>query len=340
MYALIIIGCLAAAVVSFRRDPRTLVPAALALMALLTALFAADAALMGVQGSPLADVNRAVWLLLYTAGPLFSAVILFVYAATVLPAERFTASHKVALAGGVAAVGLAAYHVAYFNLGLPATKLDLGFDMLAALFSYIPFMYASYALATALYLRSGANRRPFDVIMVLGHRLDGDRMHPILVARLDEALARWETDGRRATFLLSGGQCFAGTRPEAEAMRDYLRERGVPDEKLLVEAKSRTTRENMERSQALIEGVRGQARCLVVTSGFHLLRGLANAAAAGIDAQGVSARAPRGPLLAGLTTREMMAFVFRHKTSVLLFAEAVLFLEAWRYVTIPPGLFN
>ncbi len=340
MYFAIIAGCLIAAIVLYRKDARNIASGALIIVAVQAALFAADDLLMTTTMPVLAEINRVVWLLIYTVGPLFSAVVLFVYAATVLPAERFDSSHKAALAGGIVAVGLAVYHVAFYGLALPDNMFDLYLDIFAALFSYIAFMYAAYALSTHLYFFSMRRRKAFDFILVLGYRLDGDRMSPILTARLDKAYELWVEAGKSTPIILSGGQCFAGTLSESQAMKNYLLECGVPEHQLLIEGQSSSTLQNMLHSKTIMETSKPGASCLIVTSEFHVLRALMLARALGINAQGVGAKTVRDPLLLGLTTREMMAFMFRRKESVLLFAEAMLFLEAWRYVQIPMGVFS
>ena len=71
--------------------------------------------------------------------------------------------------------------------------------------------------------------------------------------------------------------------PEAEIMRRALRDLGVPDSMILLESKSKTTRdEAILTAQILRE--RGIASCVVVTSDMHMRRALATFRRAGLNA--------------------------------------------------------
>ncbi len=78
--------------------------------------------------------------------------------------------------------------------------------------------------------------------------------------------------GKSPLLILSGGSdptTSAGT--EAEAMRELLRDLGVPDSALLLEGQSRTTRENAIYSATLLRS-RGIQKVLLVTSALHMHR--------------------------------------------------------------------
>jgi len=84
--------------------------------------------------------------------------------------------------------------------------------------------------------------------------------------------ARLYHAGKAPLLVLSGGsdpRTSVGT--EAEAMRELLRDLGVPDLALLLEGKSRTTRENAIYSAELLRS-RGIRRVLLVTSALHMHR--------------------------------------------------------------------
>jgi len=70
------------------------------------------------------------------------------------------------------------------------------------------------------------------------------------------------------------------------------------------------------------------------------VRGLAMARQVGIDAEGLGSKTRYNPLFIGLSTREMVSFIFQRKEIAIMFIEAMMFLEAWRYVTIPTGIFS
>ena len=100
-------------------------------------------------------------------------------------------------------------------------------------------------------------------------------MPPLLASRLDRALqvsAEEALQGRRPMFVVSGGRGSDEPRAEAEAMAEYLTSRGVPDERIIVEDRSRSTRENLVNSTRLLRerGIGGPM--LAVTSSYHTTR--------------------------------------------------------------------
>lgn len=78
--------------------------------------------------------------------------------------------------------------------------------------------------------------------------------------------------GKAPLMVLSGGSDpITSVGTEADAMRELLMDLGVPDSALLLEGKSRTTRENAIYSAELLRS-RGIRRVLLVTSALHMHR--------------------------------------------------------------------
>ncbi|WP_051299578.1 YdcF family protein [Arthrobacter castelli] len=158
----------------------------------------------------------------------------------------------------------------------------------------------------AVYALSGARRRkaPEDagVIMVLGAPVYNGQVLPLLATRLDAALKLYgeattvnlhSVSGTKPVLLVSGGRptsSSAGT--EAAAMARYLIERGVPEERVLLEEQSTTTRENIRFSQELAASA--SAAPVVVTSDFHVLRSISICRRTGFPATVVGAVSPPG----------------------------------------------
>ena len=78
--------------------------------------------------------------------------------------------------------------------------------------------------------------------------------------------------GKAPLLVLSGGsnQAVSATS-EAEAMRQVLLEWGVPAQAMVLESRSRSTRENALFTAALLQ-TRGMGRILLVTSALHMPR--------------------------------------------------------------------
>lgn len=66
-----------------------------------------------------------------------------------------------------------------------------------------------------------------EYVIVLGAQVNGDGPGRTLRLRLDKA-AEYAMQNPETVFILSGGQMSQETESEAQAMRDYLLEKGVP----------------------------------------------------------------------------------------------------------------
>lgn len=97
--------------------------------------------------------------------------------------------------------------------------------------------------------------------------------------------ARLYHAGKARRLILSGGNLpWQGEQqPETVAMRQFLTDLGVPEAALVVEGRSRNTRENALYSAELMREL-GIERVLLVTSASHMPRALGTFRAVGIDA--------------------------------------------------------
>ena len=120
------------------------------------------------------------------------------------------------------------------------------------------------------------------VVIVLGAGLRGETPSDTLRRRLDAALGYYR-DHPGCLLVLSGGQGPDEAIPEAEAMARYLIEAGVPQEDLLLESRSTSTRENFDFSLELLRrrGLSADTPILFVTNRFHCYRAAGYAARAG-----------------------------------------------------------
>ncbi|WP_068785593.1 YdcF family protein [Paenibacillus phocaensis] len=134
---------------------------------------------------------------------------------------------------------------------------------------------------------NSALSEPADVGIVLGASLWGDVPSPGLQERLEQSLKDYEA-GKFKWFLLTGGLDTPSSRyTEAEGMANYLVERGVPQEKLLLENKATSTYENLKFSQEIMEE-KGFTSVLIVTHTYHGNRALEIARALDYDAPRLS----------------------------------------------------
>ena len=123
-----------------------------------------------------------------------------------------------------------------------------------------------------------------DVIIVLGAQVKEDGTPSVaLERRLTAAMESYRQD--RQLIIVCGAQGANEPRAEGDVMRDWLIERGVPDEDVVAETASFNTRENLVYARAIMEH-RGLENALVVTSDYHVARALALCTQVGISAAG------------------------------------------------------
>lgn len=131
-----------------------------------------------------------------------------------------------------------------------------------------------------------------DAVIVLGAAVHGRELSKTLVGRLEVAV-RCHLGNPDAVVVVSGGQGPQEDLPEAVAMRQYLIDRGVPDELIVVEARSTSTEENFANSKALLDRRLPVGYLVVfVTDEFHVYRAGGIAAGTGLVAHHASSRTP------------------------------------------------
>lgn len=131
-------------------------------------------------------------------------------------------------------------------------------------------------------------RPDLDYIIVLGAQMKPAGPSAVLKFRLDAAydylIANEDT-----ICVVSGGQGPNEPCTEAQGMYDYLVEKGISPERILMEDKSTDTSENIAFSAEVIGGTDKDVG--IVTNNFHVFRGVLLARHAGfVNACGISAR--------------------------------------------------
>ncbi|WP_224388842.1 YdcF family protein [Pseudonocardia sp. ICBG1293] len=180
--------------------------------------------------------------------------------------------------------------------------------------AYLGFLLCSL-LAYAVVYRSVGFRPGVDFVVVLGSGLVRGVVPPLLASRLDRAAALWERERERGgdpMLVTSGGRGPDEPVAEAVAMADHLVARGVPSERILREDRSRTTRENLVFSLALMAERVPDPRCAVVTNDFHAFRAALTARRAGVDGQVVGSPTARY-YRPSATLREFVAILAEHR---------------------------
>lgn len=156
-----------------------------------------------------------------------------------------------------------------------------------------------------------------DFVIILGCSVSKKGMlKPLIKDRTNRAMRFvWEQEwknNKSALYVPSGGQGSDEPISEGSAMALYLLSHGAEDEEVIAEKRSRSTRENLVFSKAIIDGIKKDANIAVVTNDFHVLRSGMLAFNEGIDALIIGCRTvwyfrPNAFL------REMVAVLYMNK---------------------------
>lgn len=123
-----------------------------------------------------------------------------------------------------------------------------------------------------------------DYVIVLGASVKPEGVSRTLKLRLDKA-AEYAKQNPSTMLILSGGQGADEPCTEASAMRQYLAEKGVSPERMILEEQSQSTTENIAYSRLLLKekAENGKQEVGILTSNFHLLRARLIAAKQGME---------------------------------------------------------
>ena len=134
-----------------------------------------------------------------------------------------------------------------------------------------------------------------DYIIVLGCRIREDGgLTPLLKARVDKAVEfaanQMEKTGKSLLFVVSGGKGSDEIISEADAMKYYLLESGIDDDRILAETKSQSTTENIRFSAGMIRQENENAQIAFSTTNYHVFRAGNIAWGQGIYMEGIGAK--------------------------------------------------
>ncbi len=244
-------------------------------------------------------------------------IFLIISGIRLLRKERLNLTHLLPLAFGffsLAVVALSLINLFHVVTTSAVTEYILksleGFLLSSSLF--IPYMVISYFLYSFVYTLVRDRKKP-DYIIVLGASLSNDRVSPLLAARLDKGMELYHKYGKQSIFVVSGGKGSDEVCSEADAMARYLREQGIPENRILLEDRSVNTMQNLTFSRQIIEkNTSSEYHCAVVTNNFHMLRGATFSRAAGLSASSYGCRTAAYYYPAA-ALRECLAFIFSYK---------------------------
>ena len=112
-----------------------------------------------------------------------------------------------------------------------------------------------------------------DAIIVLGAGIKGERIGTNLQKRLDTAI-EYHKENQEAVIVVSGVQGPYEDISQALAMERYLIANGIPQDKIIKEDRSTSTKENFEFSKKLLDlrFGEGKYKAAYITNGYHIYR--------------------------------------------------------------------
>ena len=142
-----------------------------------------------------------------------------------------------------------------------------------------------------LFLQLIPRKKDFDYVIIHGAGLlDGYRVSRLLQDRLDKALEVYWQDPTPPVLIPSGGRGPDEKLPEAEAMKGYLLEKGVPVKDIIPESRSTTTWENLVYSKEILDRREGRKYTALVSSNYHIYRALRYCRELGLKCTGIGSR--------------------------------------------------
>ncbi|MCR8641643.1 YdcF family protein [Paenibacillus sp. N1-5-1-14] len=115
-----------------------------------------------------------------------------------------------------------------------------------------------------------AHGKPSDCMIVLGAAVWDGKPSPAMRERLDIAIQVYN-EKLSEFIIVSGGKGADEEISEAEAMKTYLVDKGIPASNVILEDQSRNTFENLSNSKKIMEDHQFE-NAILVTHGFHALR--------------------------------------------------------------------
>ncbi len=254
---------------------------------LVTMIFAS-----GFFGPEAAGTFLLVCFLLILLALLLVPVLLIFNGIEMIRKESLSPAHLLSLGLGVL-VGVGEIAAAVYVLSLSDTirigKAGLWVLLLSSSVVYFSLLVLSFVLYS-VFIQLMPHRMAFDYVIIHGCGLaGGERMTRLLSNRVDKAIQIYRKCRKKPVIIPSGGQGPDEKLSEAQAMKDYLLLHGIPEENIVIEDRSATTRENLVNSKAIIDAREGGKRTALVSSNYHVYRCLRLSRESGLRCTGIGA---------------------------------------------------
>ena len=164
---------------------------------------------------------------------------------------------------------------------------------------------AAFAVSEAIASKGSGDVQAY-FLLILGHALKDNAPSQVLLNRCEKA-AEYMKNHPETVAIACGGITSEGqTVSEASVIRELLVAKGIDEERIILEDKSKTTAENFYNAKKLMGEKKG-ATVALLSSSYHLLRARTLARLCGIDAKTVAAPTP-GDVCISCFAKEFFAF--------------------------------
>ena len=180
-----------------------------------------------------------------------------------------------------------------------------------------------------------------DYVIILGCMINKDgSLTPLLKSRVDKALEfaklQKEKTGKDIIFLPSGGKGENEVIAEADAINNYLIEKGINKKKIIVENKSTSTIENMKYSNSIIIKNNKHAKISFSTTNYHVFRSGVIANNCGIECEGMGSKT-KWYFYTNALIREFIANIVQERKKHL---SIIILINVFALILVLIGYFN
>ena len=219
-------------------------------------------------------------------------ILLIVNGIQMIRRESLCLAHILSLALGIiVGIGEIATVVYVFHVSefISIGKADRWMLFISFTVFYFSFLMLSFVVYT-VFMQIMPHRMNFNYVVIHGCGLaGGERLTKLLSNRVDKAVDIYRKCKIKPIIIPSGGQGSDEKLSEAEAMKKYLLSHGIPEEDIIPEDSSATTRENLTNSKAIIDAGTGGKKTALVSSNYHIYRCLRLAREVGLKCTGIGA---------------------------------------------------
>ena len=169
-----------------------------------------------------------------------------------------------------------------------ARKIKIWFQVIAAV--VIIALLAMLVTGCMIMFRGLSSKDPFTYLIVLGNKIEGSEPSPLLQDRINAA-AKYMEEHPDVIAIATGYQGEDADISEAQCIFNGLVEQGISPDRILMDERATSTRENFQYATELLEKELGRVphNVGVLSSEFHLLRASMIAKHYGIDAITIAA---------------------------------------------------